>query len=115
MGGSNTLVTAGIVAALSFVLPGIVAFTIAFTLGLAYSVLLTGRWVFNARLTRNRTLLYVGAYGAIYLCGLGIVAVAGVIGLPPWTSAASVLVTAPLSFFAGRVIFISLPKKQESH
>ncbi|QYH36004.1 GtrA family protein [Salinibacterium sp. M195] len=111
VGGSNTLVTAFLVAAFSFVIPGPIAFTIAFALGLVYSVLLTSRWVFSSFLTRHRALLYIGSYGVIYFCGLGVVVVFGLWGLPPWANGASVLLTAPLSFIAGRLIFTRSNKK----
>ncbi|TFD79129.1 hypothetical protein E3T54_05480 [Cryobacterium sp. Sr8] len=112
VGGSNTAITAAIVVALSFVLPGTVAFTIAFALGVVYSLLLTGRWVFNSHLNVSRALLFAGSYLVIYLCGLGFVALIGLVHGPPWLNAASVLLTAPLSFFAGRFIFARSNQRQ---
>lgn len=105
VGGSNTLITGGIVIALSFILPGAIAFSIAFALGIGYSLLLTGRWVFSSRVTHTRTLLFILAYLAIYLCGLGAVSLIESMNVPPWANGASIFITAPLSFFAGRFIF----------
>lgn len=105
VGGSNTFATVGILVALSFILPGTVAFTIAFALGIGYSLLLTGRWVFDSRLTAPRALLFVAAYLIIYLCGLALIALFGAMNAPPWVNGTSVLLTAPLSFIAGRSIF----------
>jgi len=105
VGGTNTAATSAIVVLLSLVLPGPTAFSIAFALGLMYSVLLTGRWVFKSRLTLRRCLLYIGAYAAIYLCGLGFVAAVSGAGAPTWVNGAGVLITAPLSYIAARSIF----------
>jgi hypothetical protein len=44
VGGTNTAATAAIVVLLSFVMPGWLAFSIAYALGLAFSVIVTGRW-----------------------------------------------------------------------
>jgi len=115
VGGSNTLATAAIVVALSFVLPGWLAFTIAFAIGLAFSVVVTGRWVFSSHLTGRRTALFVGAYVAIYAVGLGFVSLVSLWGAPPWFNGASVLLTAPLSFIAGKFIFTNRHIRQVNH
>lgn len=105
VGGSNTLLTALILVALSSILPGTVAFTITFTLGIVYALILTGRWAFGSDLTVSSAVLFVASYFVIYLCGLVLVAFLGDINAPPWANGASVLLTAPLSFIAGRFIF----------
>ena len=99
--------------ALSFVLPGPFAFTIAFSFGLVYSVILTGRWVFSSVLTRERLLLCCIAYAVIYLCGTGSIALLGLLNSPLWANGASVLLTAPLSYVAGRVTFNGSSSRQE--
>lgn len=113
VGGLNTLITGALVGLLSLALPGWVAFTIAFALGIVFSVLATGKWVFRSRLSWRRAALQAGAYIVIYVVGLGVVALIGLTGAPPWANGASVLVTAPLSFLAGRTIFAdtSAPKE----
>jgi putative flippase GtrA len=115
VGGTNTAATAAIVVVLSFFLPGWLAFTIAFALGLVYSVLLTGRWVFSSRLTLSRTFLFIGAYLIIYFAGLGFVAIVGMLDGPPWLNGASVFFTAPLSFIAGKFIFTNPQSRQVTH
>lgn len=105
VGGSNTLATAAIALLLGFVIPGWLAFTCAFALGLVYSVLLTGRWVFRSRLTPWRAVAFVTSYLAIYLVGVTVVQLLAARGAPDWSAATSVLLTAPLSFSAGRAIF----------
>jgi putative flippase GtrA len=105
VGGSNTIVTAGIVVLLSLWIPGWMAFTIAFCLGLAYSVLLTGRWVFKAESNVGSSLKFASAYVVIYLIGVAGIAVLGALSAPSWANGATVFLTAPLSFLAGRFIF----------
>lgn len=95
-------------------MPGPAAFTAAFGLGIIYSVILTGRWVFGSSLTGRRTAIFIAAYALIYLCGLGIVSMFTAIGLQPWVNGTSVLITAPLSFLAGRAIFAPSPMRQET-
>ncbi|TFD73261.1 GtrA family protein [Cryobacterium fucosi] len=111
-GGANTAVTALIVVALSLFLPGWIAFTIAFALGIGISVVLTGRWVFQSHLSPLRAALYSISYLAIYLCGLGALQLLALWGASPLANGATVLVTAPLSFLAGRLIFTNDNRKQ---
>ena len=44
VGGTNTVITAALVVTLSYVITGWLAFTVAFTLGLIFSLLVTGKW-----------------------------------------------------------------------
>jgi hypothetical protein len=86
-------------------MPGWLAFTISFMLGIAFSVLMTGRVVFRSQLTSARASIYAAAYCVIYICGLGVVQFLDLWSAPQVLDALSVLVTAPMSFFAGRLIF----------
>jgi len=104
VGGSNTLVTGALVSVLSLWLPGWLAFTIAFALGIGYSTALMGRWVFGGG-TRRQSLLFALAYVVIFAVGQGLILIFHAVGLPPWANGLTVLVTAPLSFVAGRLIF----------
>lgn len=104
-GGANTTATGALAVVLSLFVPGWLAFTAAFGLGIAASVVLTGRWVFQTTVSRRRGILFAGAYIAIYLTGLGVVQLFHLWGLPPLANGATVFITAPLSFLAGRVIF----------
>lgn len=107
VGGLNTLATAAIVVVLSYFIDGWLAFTIAFAIGLAFSVAVTGSWVFGSKLTVARAALFAGAYLLIYLVGVAVVTIVHSAGAPVWVNGASVLLTAPLSFLAGRFIFRS--------
>ena len=105
VGGTNTLATGLVVVLLSLVLPGWLAFTIAFTLGICFSVFVTGRWVFSSHVSFRRASFYVAAYLGIYLLGLAVIAALRSWGAPPAANLATIVVTAPLSFLAGKVIF----------
>ena len=104
-GGANTALTGAIVVLLSIVVAPSVAFTAAFALGLAYATVVNGRWVFRSRLSPARVLAFTLSYCAIYAVGLATVQLLVALDGPPVTRGASVLVTAPLSFFVGRRIF----------
>lgn len=104
VGGSNTLVTGALVSVLSLWLPGWAAFTIAFALGVGYSTLLMGGWVFGGA-DRRQSLLFALAYVVIFAVGQGLILIFHTVGLPPWANGLTVIVTAPLSFIAGRLIF----------
>ncbi|MFM9920762.1 GtrA family protein [Lacisediminihabitans sp. H27-G8] len=114
VGGSNTLATGLLVVALSLILPGWLAFTIAFALGICFSVFVTGRWVFSSHVSLRRAGLYIAAYLAIYLVGLVVIAALKSWGAPPVANLATIVVTAPLSFLAGKFIFTNpSPEEQQ--
>lgn len=106
-GGANTAATGALVVLLSLFLPGWLAFTLAFASGIAFSVMTTGRWVFQSTLSFRRGIIFSAAYSAIYLAGLGAVQLFALWGFPPAANGASVCITAPLGFLAGRCIFTS--------
>lgn len=104
-GAANTIATGALVVLLSLFVPGWLAFTAAFALGIAASVVLTGRWVFQTTVSLRRGILFAAAYIAIYVTGLGVVQLVHLWGLPAAANGATVFITAPLSFLAGRFIF----------
>ena len=114
VGGANTLVTGAVVILLSLALPGWIAFTIAFALGIAFSVIVTGRWVFRSHVSPRRAMAYMVSYLVIYLVGLLVVGILRSWGAPPAANGSTVIVTAPLSFLAGKFIFTSPTPKEVS-
>lgn len=114
VGGTNTIVTAALIVVLGLYMPGWAAFTISFALGIVFSVVMTGRVVFQSHLTPTRAVLYTVAYVLIYCCGLGAVQLLALWGAPQVLDALTVLVTAPLSYTAGRIIFTNTVRKVES-
>ena len=100
-GSGNTLITAALLSVLSHFIPAPVAYTVVFALGVAFSTVLAGRFVFRVRMSRVQTASYIGLYVAVYAIGLALIAEATARGLPPEYSGLVVLVTAPLTFVGG--------------
>jgi len=105
VGGSNTIATAALLVALSYLMQAWLAYTLAFGVGLVYSTIFASRWVFTRAGSRRATLLYALCYIVIYLVGLGCVSFIRSWGWPEFLNVLSVLVTAPLGFLAGRLVF----------
>lgn len=107
VGGSNTVVTLVLFALLARVMAPWLAYSAVFALGLAYTTVLTGRFVFGAHNTRRSSGLFIGWYLAVYALGLGVVQTLQALGVssPDILALLTVLVTAPLNFLGGRWIF----------
>ena len=105
VGGTNTLITTLVLIALSYLMPGWLAYTIAFGLGLVYSTVFASRWVFTREGSPRAAALYAACYIIIYFVGLGVIALVRSWAWPEFLNAVSVLVTAPLGFVAGRLVF----------
>ncbi|MFF2273373.1 GtrA family protein [Agromyces sp. NPDC058136] len=105
VGGTNTLATSLLLIVLSYLMEGWLAYTIAFGAGLVYSTLFASRWVFTRAASWRVSLLYACCYIAIYFVGLACVAVIQTFDWPDALNVLSVLVTAPLGFVAGRLVF----------
>ena len=104
-GIANTAVTAALLSLLSLWIDPRIAYTFVFALGIALSTVLAGNFVFRTRLTPRRTAAYIAVYIAVYLIGLGATAAFISAGLPAWTAGMVVLITAPLSFLGGSLVF----------
>lgn len=105
-GGLNTAVTALALFFLAKWIEPTLAYTIVFAFGIALSTFLTGRYVFRVPMGPRKVSLYVLLYLAVYLVGLGVVALASRWGLPPEATALVVLITAPLTFVGARLIVV---------
>jgi len=107
VGGSNTAITLVLFALLARAMAPWLAYTVVFALGLAYTTLLTGRFVFGARNTWRSSGLFVGWYLLVYAVGLGVVQTLQALGVhsPDLLALLTVVVTAPLNFLGGRRIF----------
>ena len=117
LGGSNTIITLALFALLARVVSPWLAYTLVFALGLAYTTLLIGRFVFKAQNTWRRSGVFVGWYLAVYAIGLGIVQTLLALGVDSRDLLAllTVAVTAPLNFLGGRLIFrgrLSISEKE---
>jgi putative flippase GtrA len=112
VGGANTAVTAALMAVLSMVIDPRVAYTVVYVAGLAFTTVMTSRYVFSAGGSWTRMSAFVAWYLAVYAVGLGVVRVLD--GGHDWPAVplalATVAVTAPLSFVGGRLIFGSVSR-----
>ena len=107
VGGSNTAITLVLFALLARTMPAWLAYTVVFALGLAYTTLLAGRFVFGARTTWRSSGLFIGWYLLVYAVGLGVVQTLQALDVhsPDLLALLTVAVTAPLNFLGGRWIF----------
>ena len=107
VGGSNTAITLVLFALLARIMPPWIAYTVVFSLGLAYTTLLTGRFVFRAHSTWRSSGLFIGWYLVVYAVGLGLVQTLQALGVrsPDLLALLTVVVTAPLNFLGGRWIY----------
>ena len=107
VGGSNTAITLVLFALLARTMPAWLAYTLVFALGLAYTTVLAGRFVFGAHSTWRSSGLFIGWYLLVYAVGLGIVQALQALGVhsPDLLALLTVVVTAPLNFLGGRWIF----------
>src|SRR3954452_3723271 len=107
VGGANTAVTALAFYLLTFVLPARLAFTLVYVAGLVFVVFATPRYVFGARSSWRRRALYGLWYGGTYLVGIGVVSLLDSALEAPRLVVVlcTVMVTAPLSFLGGVVLF----------
>lgn len=104
-GAANTVLTGALVSLLSTVMRYRLAYTISFMLGIVLSVVLAGSFVFQSRFTTARVFAYVAMYLLVYLVGLGALALADRWGIPHALNGGVVLITAPLGYLGGRLVF----------
>lgn len=103
-GGLNTLVTGALLSVLATLIHPFLAYTIVFAAGIVLSTYLAGAFVFRVKMSRRHVIAYVLLYVAVYLVGLGAVALAVRMGLDEAYTGLVVLVTAPLTFLGGRLL-----------
>lgn len=106
VGGSNTVLTAAAFVGLAQFMDPRLAYTLVFAAGLAFTTLLTGRYVFSAQAPPRRLALFVGWYLCVYALGLGTVQIMRQqVDSSVLLAVITVLVTAPVNFIGGRLIF----------
>ena len=114
VGGANTLATTALLIGLSYLMPGWLAYTVAFGVGLVFSTVFAARWVFTSSGSKRAALVYALCYLVIYLVGLVVIAVIRSFDGPEFLNGLSVLVTAPLGFVAGRIVFRERQREEPS-
>ena len=109
VGTGNTLVTVALLALLSLVIDAALAYTVVYVLGLAFTTVMTNRYVFSTARSWSRMAMFVAWYLGVYVIGLGVVQAldGGHRWAPLPLALATVAITAPLSFVGGRLIFAS--------
>jgi len=107
VGGSNTLVTYAIFVGLGLIIDPGLAFTIAFVIGLVWVTAGSSRFVFRGATSAKRIAVFLGWYLFIYAIGRIIVHLIDPQGVYALllTSLAVLVVTTPLTFIGGRLIF----------
>lgn len=114
VGGSNTLVTYAIFVLLGLVIEPWIAYTIAFAIGLVWVALGSSRFVFRARFSLTRVLIFIGCNLVVYGIGQLLIRLVEPHGLTELilTSLIVLAVTAPVTFILGRYIFNRPPRHQ---
>lgn len=114
LGVANTALTSLLFTALQHVTRVTAAYTIAFAAGLLFSTAFSAQVVFRVSSGRRRRVAFAGCYALIYAVGLLVShAVHGHVA--PWqVCAATIAVTAPLGYLAGRVFLVPPPGTRRS-
>jgi putative flippase GtrA len=104
VGVSNTALTLALFLILAIFVPLVVAYTVVFSLGVAYTTLLSRSFVFRSGAGPGQVLGFVAGYIVVYLVGRLVLRVlAATSDVPNWAAALAVVaVTAPLTFLLGR-------------
>lgn len=105
VGVVNTVGTGILVSLLSLVLMPWLAYTISYAVGIVFAFLASGKWVFSSKLSGIRALWFFLGYIVVFLIGLLAVFLINSLTSSPGTTGLVVLVTAPLNFLVGRIIF----------
>lgn len=107
LGGTNTLVTYALFVGLGLFISAWIAYTIAYMVGLAWTTLGSSRFVFRARFSARRVLVFTAWY--LFMFGIGQLVIRL---LNPneftelvITSLIVLAITTPLIFIGGRYIF----------
>ncbi|MDH6239034.1 GtrA family protein [Aurantimicrobium minutum] len=113
IGGSNTIVTTAIMALLTFIVSPIVAYSIAFVLGLAIAIFMNTTFVFGAKLSRVIALMLLCVYLFVFLLGVTITTLLTHFPIPKYWTSSTVLVTAPISFLLTRAVIYRFEPSKE--
>ncbi len=105
VGATNTAVTGLLLLLLAGPIGLELAYTIVFVLGLAFTTVLTGRYVFSTTTSWRRSTLFVLWYLGVYGLGLGLISALDTRLSNAWTVLVILLVTVPTNFLGGRLIF----------
>jgi putative flippase GtrA len=108
-GVANTAMTGALLVLIASQVSIVVAYTIVYVLGLAFTTVVTARFVFRSQLTVGGGARFVAWYLSVYLLGVSVVRAAA----HHWhashllSAMAVVAVTAPLNFLGASFVFRS--------
>ena len=113
VGAGRTVLSLGLYLALRLVAPYWFAFTIAFVASIAFSALVSGRYVFRVGLTLRGYLLYAAVYLSNYLVSLGfLVLFVECLGVPDYLAPVPVVLCMfPLNFVAERYVLVASARR----
>jgi putative flippase GtrA len=106
-GAVNTLLTGALLLVIAGWIDVDVAYTIVYVLGLAFTTVVSARYVFRTELRSGNALRFVAWYLCVYLIGLSIVRIA----TTQWhashllATCCVLAITVPLNFLGGRRVF----------
>lgn len=108
LGGMNTLLTYALFIGLGLLIPAWIAYTIAYFAGLVWTTLGSSRFVFRARFSGRRVLIFAAWY--LFMFGIGqlVIRLVDPHGFAQLviTSGIVLAITTPLIFLGGRYIFV---------
>lgn len=109
VGAGRTVLSLGLYLVLMLVAPYWLAFTIAFVVGITFSAIVNGRYVFLVGLTRRSYLLYAGVYLSNYLVSLGLLVMfVEYVGVAAYLAPVPVILCMfPINFIAERTVLVS--------
>jgi putative flippase GtrA len=113
VGLSNTVVTYLMFVALAQVMDPRLAYTLVFAVGVTYSVVTTGTFVFGSRRRWSTSVAYALWYLGVYAVGLAVLHLARSAHMHSAEAGVVVIaVTAPLNYAGGRLVFRGAAQRQ---
>jgi putative flippase GtrA len=107
VGATNTLMTYAIFIIFTNFFETWVAFSLAYSLGLFWTALMSSKWVFGSRVVPKNMLTFGAIHLILFLIGQSVIWFATIQGIEDklLLSAMIVILSAPLSYFAGKFVF----------
>ncbi|HTU78187.1 MAG TPA: GtrA family protein [Solirubrobacteraceae bacterium] len=106
-GAANTALTGALLLVIATQVQIAIAYTIVYLIGLVFTTVLSASFVFRSNLTVGRAARFVAWYVCVYLLGVSVVRLSA----GNWhashlvTTLCALVVTAPLNFIGGSLIF----------
>jgi putative flippase GtrA len=108
LGAVNTAGSLALFVALAAIMDARIAYAVAFGAGIAFTTLMSSRYVYRTRPRARSRGLFIAWYLAVFAVGEGIVhGVAVSAGYAPWVAGlATAAVIAPLNYIGGRITLV---------